>query len=108
MTQEILTKVKKLKPGEQIVYYTGFMDFERWEAPNSPTSVLSMAVYSLAMAGQVYLTQKRISPPVLQNGDTDWSNGIGVGFQYIATGASLTTPPQARIQPKLGQLWRMK
>lgn len=96
---EAIAKLVTLRPGEQFVYFSGHLAAHReMDSKSSETAVANVA-YDLCLKGKVLLTQKRIGPPMagqIQN----WTSGVGVGFDYIATGA---TP---RIQPLVASVLR--
>lgn len=78
--------LKNLKPGESYTYYSGFLESERLNDPLGEHSRLADFAYSLMQEGKLTLTQRRLSPPRNRFGRTDWQDGKGAGFDYIAIG----------------------
>jgi hypothetical protein len=86
----IYNRLWNIQPGEQIIYFVGFLDAERDPQPSeSPLNKIANLAYQLMLEGRVRLTQRRIMAPVVHGGMVDWHRGVGQGFEYIATG---TTP----------------
>jgi hypothetical protein len=79
----VIPAVRELRKGEKVVYHTGFLDSDRG-IPN--VRIIATEVFERARAGLVLLTQRRLGPPIFK-GEVDWRNGVGPGFEYIATGA---------------------
>jgi len=80
---KVIPAIRELKKGEKVVYHTGFLDSDRG-VPN--VRVIATEVFERARVGLIHLTQRRLGPPI-SNGQVDWRNGVGPGFEYIATGA---------------------
>lgn len=80
--------LKSLKPGETYVYFTGFLESEKLNNPDSDSCKLAAFAFSLMEAGKVILVQKRLSRPYDQHGALNWSSGMGHGFHYIAVGVT--------------------
>lgn len=78
--------LKNLRPGETYIYYSGYLESERLNNPLGEFSRLADFAYSLMEAGKVTLIQRRLSPPRNRYGRTDWKEGKGDGFDYIAIG----------------------
>jgi hypothetical protein len=76
----VIPALQNLKRGEKLVYHRGFLD----RAPHGVTEIAS-AAGELSDAGKVTLTQRRLGPPMFR-GEVDWHDGVGPGFEYIATG----------------------
>ena len=90
--QQLIIELDRLRPGEQVVYFTGFLDFERQKNPTPEEVRVANIAYALSQQRKVVLTQRRLGPPVY-HGMVDWRVGVGCGFEYIATGA---LPPKAK------------
>jgi hypothetical protein len=105
--EKIIERLYKLKPGEKIIYFTGFLEYSRSTDPYGSTNRIAGVAYDLATSRRILLTQRRLSAPIVHGGYPDWVCGIGRGFDYIATGAHPRSPrqiPLARIFRKGGQL----
>jgi len=61
--------------------YIGFLA----AVPIKKDSVARLA-YKLYTEGKITLTQRRLGPPTMASGEINWDQGIGPGFEYIATG----------------------
>jgi hypothetical protein len=83
-----IKRLRELQPMQSMVYFTGFLEEERLSNPNGPANTIANVAYGLMERGLIHLTQKRISPPITQNGLVSWSKGTGKGFHYIAIGAT--------------------
>ncbi len=100
--KSIIDALNNIRPGQKIVYFKGHLDAERFVFPRGPAQIVAEAALRLAIEGKLYLTQKRLSPPILPDGTVDRTLGIGDGFDYIATGAStkrMTPETFAKYKP---------
>ena len=88
-----IKRLRELQPMERMIYFTGYLEVERLRDPNGAANIIATAAYSLMEKGFILLTQKRISPPINRYGLVSWSDGMGSGFTYIATGV---TPKKRR------------
>jgi len=79
--------LRNLGPGEEIIYFVGWLDTERLVRPQGPDCKVADEAYRLMKEGKLHLTQRRISAPAAKGGFIDWKVGRGSGFKYIATGA---------------------
>jgi len=82
--ETVMEALLTIRPGQKVVYFVGHLDMER----NGNPGAIKAAVMAGQMArkGRVHLTQRRLGLPT-KDGMVDWHNGIGPGFEYIATGA---------------------
>lgn len=85
-TESIIRRLNRIKPGEAIIYFVGYLDFTRYCDPLGSANSIAIAAYSLYQAKKVHLFQRRLSVPVNRNGAIDWREGRGNGFEYIALG----------------------
>jgi hypothetical protein len=88
-------KLYALLPGERYVYFKGHLSFTRETNPHGTVAAISYLAYRLWQDGRVLLTQRRMGDPIKTAGYIDWKQGVGMGFEYIATGA---TPPKQRMK----------
>lgn len=94
--EELIQRLRSLKPGERIVYFIGFLDELRMRRPPPREVIIANVAYELACSGRVALVQRRISSPVTSKGGfIDWKLGIGKGFEYWAIGLPKKEPKNA-------------
>ena len=93
-TEESIRRLRHLAPGEQYIYFVGFLDEDRARNPRGPSNQIAQIAYELMEEGRLILVQRRISIP-MHLGVVDWKNGHGGGFEYIAVGS---TPHQKKVR----------
>lgn len=78
----LVAALRDIKPGETVVYHHGchLNDIEH------PCPIaIQQTVSALRREGKVILLQKRVKPPVMENGDTHYRLGRGA-FDFLAIG----------------------
>lgn len=83
--EEIMYRLKDLRPGEKVTYYSGSLPAMKTSVGNHLTARLA---WDLHEEGKVHLVQKRLGPPRTHLNTIDWMAGYGPGFEYIAIGRS--------------------
>ena len=92
-----VAKLRSIQPGQSFVYWTG-------DSISRTAKEFREAFYNAAEKEHVHLTQRRLGPPI--TGKTkdgpiiDWRNGIGPGFEWIATARTWRTPKKHHRLPR--------
>lgn len=77
--------LRALGPGENVVYHRGHLAHDKTKSEE--TRMIALIAMQMSDAGQIHLTQRRISKPRYVPGPGGIMHETSSGFEYIATGA---------------------